>query len=207
MKIHASFLLTSLFLSVTFISAGQAGDPRSSSKSAAQYDATSTSANIADSRDIMYFSKLAVDKSTNADAKELANEIIADFTVILYSMEQLTVAGAGASGNKVENVNGTFSDAGSLNEGLSSARGFKFDTLWVGSLLKLEQSKLAGLTEQKQYVTDSRLKTAVTEAMSPIRKHINRLSSLQKALIRQDQQEKREAAKQQKLSQKSKKSK
>ncbi|MBL7697753.1 MAG: DUF4142 domain-containing protein [Chitinophagaceae bacterium] len=191
-------------MAASLSSVAQAGDPRSSSKSAAQYDAASTNSNIADSRDIMYFSRMGVERSSNADTKELAGEILTDFTEILYSMEELSVAGAGNAANKPESLKGTFEDAASLHDKLSSARGFNFDTLWTGSLLRMQQAKLAGLTEQKEYVTDSRLKTAITEAMSPIRRHIAKLNSLYKQLIRQDQQEKREAARQLKLKSKSK---
>lgn len=202
MKIVNHSFFTFFFVCCSLLSVGQTTDPRRSSKSAAQYDAASTNANIADSRDIMYFSRLAVERGKDADIKELANVMLADFTEILYSMEQLNVAGAGASGNNSENVKGTFDQADALSDALNSARGFNFDTLWVAGLLRMEQAKLAALTEQKEYVTDSRLKTAVTEAMSPIRRHITRLTSLQKQLIKQDQQEKREAARQLKLKQK-----
>jgi hypothetical protein len=66
-------------------------------------------------------------------------------------------------------------------------------------MLRLHQVNLAALTEQKANATNERLKAAVTEAMPVLKRYITRLNSLQKQLIKRDLQEKKEAAKQQKM--------
>jgi hypothetical protein len=66
-------------------------------------------------------------------------------------------------------------------------------------MLRLHQINLAALTEQKTNATNERLKSAVTEAIPVLKRYVTRLNTLQKQLIRRDLQEKKEAAKQQKM--------
>lgn len=195
MKTFVPLSITIFLNFYVMIVTAQTAPPRSS-KAEAQYDAACIASNIADSRDIMHFSRTAIDKSKNKDIVELAKAMQDDFTEILYGMEQLAVSGASASaGTPQETESGTFEQAGALDEALSSTREFKFDTTWTGGLLRLFQFKLDALTVQKEKVTNSRLKTAVNEAVPVLRRTIPRLSSLQKSMIRQDLQQKREAAK------------
>jgi len=168
-------------------------NPRTSSRSAAQYDAASVDENIADDRDAIYFSQLAIGRSTIADTRDVATEMLTDFTGLLYSMEQLAAAG----GKSVRESSATL-EAKNLNEMLTGSRGFSFDTAWIGGMLRMHQTNLNGLTEQKTNATNERLKAAVAEAIPVLKKYITRLNSLQKQLIRKDLQEKKEAAKQQK---------
>ena len=180
------------FTILTQITFAQA-NPRTSSKSAAQYDASSIDENIAGDRDAIYFSQLAIDRGTKAETKDAATDMLADFTGLLYSMEQLA-----AAGGKSVRESSAKQEAKNLNEILSTSRGFSFDTAWIGGMLRLHQINLAALTEQKANATNERLKAAVTEATPVLKKYITRLNSLQKQLIRKDLQQKKEAAKQQK---------
>lgn len=186
-----TFSCVLVLLSLMLSSFAQPGDPRNSSRSAAQYDASSISADIAYNRDIMYFSQMAVDRSKDAETKEIANEMLADFTELLYSVETLETSAGGKAA-----AAGVSDQAVELNEKLASVRGFAFDTLWIGGMLRMHQVKFIDLSEQKEKATDSRLKIAVTQAIPVVRRHITKLNSLQKQLIRQDLQEKKEAAKQ-----------
>lgn len=168
-------------------------NPRASARSAAQYDAASIDENIGHNRDVIYFSQMAIDHGTIAETKDLAKEMLEDFTGLLYSMEQLATAG----GKGEHTLNSKLADIKNLNEILSQARGFSFDTAWVGGLLRMQQLKLNGLNEQKNNATNERLKSAVTEAIPVLKRYITRLNTLQKQLIRRDLQEKKEAAREQ----------
>jgi len=184
------FVLIQLSLS-SLHSFSQAADPKSSSRSSAQYDAASISANIAYNRDIMYLSRMGSERGTKTETIEEADEMLTDFTELLYSFEQLETS----AGNKAKQA-GVSSQAVELNEALSSARGFSFDTLWMGGMLRMHQAKLIDLAAQKENSTDSRLKTSVTQAMPILKRHITKLNSLQKQMVRKNLQEKKEAAKQ-----------
>lgn len=179
------------FLILSQVSSAQ-NDPRSSSKSAAQYDASSIDENIAHDRDMMYFSQLAIDRGTIADTKDAARDMLADFTALLYSMEQL--ATAGGKGERAA-ANDAAQEAKNLNEQLAISRGFTFDTAWIGGILRMHQLNIDRLTVQKSNATNERLKAAVTEAIPVVKKYVTRLNSLQKQLVRRDLQEKKQAAK------------
>jgi uncharacterized protein (DUF305 family) len=194
MKTFISIIYT--LLAFTHITYAQP-NPKSSSRFAAQYDAASIDENISDNRDAIYFSQLAIERGTIAETKDLARDMLTDFTGLLYSMEQLATAGGGSSVSKGQ-ATGTLQEAKNLNAALSVSRGFNFDTAWIGGVLRLHQLNMSELTDQKANATNERLKAAVTEAIPVLKRYINRLATLQKQLIRRDQQEKREAARQQK---------
>ena len=175
MKAFIHFCLV-IMLSVSVLASFAQNDPRSSSKSAAQYDAASVNENIADDKDAMYFSQMAINRGSVSETIEIARDMLTDFTGLLYSMEQ----------------------ARSLNESLKSASGFSFDTAWLGGMARMHQVNLDGLVQQKEYATNERLKSAVTEAIPVLKKYITRLTSLQKKLIKQDLQEKKEAERREK---------
>lgn len=196
MKTFIHIIFAFVLLGSSLISFAQ-NNPRASSRSAAQYDAASIEEDIADHKDAIYFSQLAIDRGTIAETKDLARDMLADFTGLLYSMEQLATAGGG-SGNQSNTFNSTLQDARNLNDRLSAARGFSFDTAWLGGVVRIHQINLDELSSQKENATNERLKMAVAEAIPVVKRYITRLSSLQKQLIRRDLQEKREAARQQK---------
>jgi len=194
MKALIHFLLVLVLIGSSLISSAQS-NPRASSRSAAQYDAASIDENIADNRDVIYFSQMAIDRSSTAETKDIARDMLTDFTGLLYSMEQL--ATAGGSGNKGGAGNSTSQAARDLNAQLAVSRGFSFDTAWIGGVLRMQQVKMDELTEQKANATNERLKAAISEAMPVLKRYITRLNTLQKQMIRRDLQAKKEAAKQQ----------
>jgi hypothetical protein len=194
MKASIHLLLAIVLIGSSLVSSAQS-NPRTSSRSAAQYDVASIDENIADNRDVMYFSQMAIDRGSTAETKDIARDMLTDFTGLLYSMEQL--ATAGGSGNKGNGGNSTSQEARDLNEQLAFSRGFSFDTTWIGGLLRMHQVKMDELTEQKANATNERLKVAIAEAMPVLKRYITRLNTLQKQLIRRDLQAKKEAAKQQ----------
>ena len=200
MKAIILVISTSLFF--THILFSQT-NPKTSSKSAAQYDAASIDENIGDDKDIIYFSQLGIDRGTKAETKDIAREMLEDFTGLLYSMEQL--AAAGGKGVRESGLNSTMQEAKSLNDRLNTARGFSFDTTWIGGVIRLHQLNLEGLNEQKATATNDRLKTAVTEAIPVLKRYIQRLSTMQKQLIRKDIQEKKEAAREAAMQEKERK--
>ena len=192
MKTFISIILIILF----FIQLTSAqSNPKSSSRSAAQYDAASIDENISDNRDVIYFSQVAIERGTIAETKNLARYMLADFTGLLYSMEQLATAGGGSSVSKGQ-VTSAIQEAKNLNAVLSVSRGFSFDTAWIGGVLRLHQLNMNELNNQKTNATNERLKEAVAEAIPVLKRYITRLNTLQKQLIKRDLQEKKEAARQ-----------
>ena len=182
-----------LFLFSTSSNA-QSADPRRSSKTAAQYDAASINMNIADCGDFMFFAKMGADRGNTSETIELAQDVLADFTEILYSMEQLAAAGSHSSDRPPAEAKGSLPEAVALNDLLSSSHGFSFDTAWAGGMLRLHQTKYMDFADQKVKATNERLRTAVTEAMPILKRHMTKLNTYQKQLIKQDLMEKKEAA-------------
>jgi len=171
-------------------------DPQRSSKSAAQYDAACINENIADTRDLMYLARMGTERGSTSETIELANDLVTDLSELLYSMEQLAVAGAG-SNTKPGDGNGTLKDGEDLDKKLSVAHGFTFDTTWLGGIMRLQQTKLIALTGQKENATNTRLKAAITDAIPVYKRYITRMNTLQKQIVRIDTQEKKERAREQ----------
>jgi Domain of unknown function (DUF4142) len=197
-----SFLMKTLYLSLLFTVLSPAPLLYSttcaaqSSKSAAQYDAECIAGNISDVNDLLFLSQDARDRAGNARTKEVAEAMYNDYTTVLYSMEQLAVAGSGSSkGGGTNNTAGTFKQINQMHTQLSALRGLDYDTLWLADLVGLQQSKYDQLLQQKQNATNSQLKMAVTEAIPVFRRYISQLKSLQKSLTRMMLQEKKEAEK------------
>jgi predicted outer membrane protein len=139
---------------------------------------------------------MAIERSSKPQTIEVARDMLADFTGLLYSMEQLATAGGG-SGNSGNTANGALQEAKNLNQQLGIVRGLSFDTAWIGGMLRMHQINISQLVEQRANATNDRLKAAIGEAMPVLKRYITRLSTLQKQLIKRDLQEKKEAAKQQ----------
>lgn len=135
-----------------------------------------------------------MERAGNMRTEEIAQAMFNDYTTILYSMEQLAFAGSGSSNNNKEKTNGVFTEMAALHEKLSNSRGLDFYTIWVSSLLIMQQTKYDELLQQKENVTNSQLRMAVTEAIPVLRRYISQLKSLQKSLIKMILQEKKEAA-------------
>lgn len=186
-----------LFCLLSTINAtAQNTDPRRSSRTAAQYDAACVDTNMADMHDMIYFSQIAADRGSTSETIEIAQDLVTNLSEIYYSMEQLAVAGAGSAsgGKRSDGMIGSLKEAADFNDKLSSTHGFSFDTLWLGGLLRMHQEKLASFAVQNENATNERFKAALKDAMSVLRKQIPRINSLQKRLIKNDELEKKQAA-------------
>lgn len=162
-----------------------------SSRSAANYDSEFIASNIEDLQDILFFSRQAMDRASDSRTKEIAGQMVPDYTTVIYSMEQLASAGGGG-GNK-EKFQGSFKETAALNGKLAGSKGLNFDTLWVSNLLVMQQLKYDELSEAKGVITNSRLKMAITEALPVVRRYVSQLKSLQKTLVRMLIQQQKEA--------------
>lgn len=182
----------------------QAIDPKKSARALATYDEESTAANIASASNLIFFAQLAVERSKNADILELAKEMIPDLSEILFSMEQLEVS---AGNKKAGRVNEITQESKKLQDDLSQANGFKFDTTWTSGVLRLQQSFNTDLGAQKEQATNPRLKSAVTSAVPIIKRYTTRINTLQKQIVRVDVQQKKAAAKEEAAHQKAEKQK
>lgn len=189
LKILPVFILLSVLFTLTIHA--QVASERSS-KSAAKYDSEFITGNIEDLQDILFFSRQALDRASNTRTKEIAEQMIPDYTTVIYSMEQL--ASAGGNGSNKEKSEGSFKETAALNGKLGGLKGLDFDTLWVSNLLTMQQTKYDELSEAKDVVTNSRLKMAITDALPVVRRYVSQLKSLQKSLVRMLLQQQKEAA-------------
>lgn len=186
----------SMFTLVIVFSTGlnaQVIDPGKSAQAAAISDSRFIANSIRDSDDMMFLSRRGAERLTQQDAKEFAKQMVDDHSEMLYSMQHLQTAGGGPAdeGNTGDRPAVTF------NNQLGKVSGFNFDTTWISGMLTLSQVKYDQLTQAKETVTNPQLKAAITQAIPLIRKHVTKLKSLQKALIREEiQRKKEEAAKQ-----------
>ena len=187
MKMKTTTISTILLIIVSLTASAQ------SSKTNAQYDSKLIAGSIEDFHDILYFTQKAMDRASDTRTKEIAQEMLTDYTTTIYSFEQLASAGSG-SGNHAEKGEGIFKETSAFNSKLSLLSGFEYDTLWVSNLIIMQQAKYDEFTQAKEKATNSQLKAAVTEAIPVIRKHNSKLKSLQKSLVRMMIQEKKEAA-------------
>ena len=192
MKTYKLFSIAAVLLTLCSpeFSSAQANDPRASAKSSAQFDAQSISGNISNVSDVLYFTRMAIDRASERETMEIANEMVPDFTGVLFSMEQLATAGGKGQANNTQQSPQTQA----FYQKLSSSRGFDFDTSWVSGKVLMLQNKYDDLLYQKENATNGQLTTAVKEALPVFRKYNTRLNSLKKLIVKRDIQEKKEAA-------------
>ena len=194
MKTYKLISFASVLMLITLcfpdFSLGQANDQRASAKSSAQFDAQSISGNISYVSDVLYFTRMAVDRSRDRETTEIANEMVPDFTGVLFSMEQLATAGGKGQATNTQQS----PEIQVLYQKLSTSRGFDFDTSWVSGMMLMLQNKYNDLLYQKENATNGQLTTAVKEALPVFRKYNTRLNSLKKLIVKRDIQEKKEAA-------------
>jgi len=165
-------------------------DPQRSAQATARNEATYIASSIEDNEAFMFLSQKAKERSSDERVKELAEQMTEAHTSMLYSMGQLATSGTGASeksGPAPKNQ-----QAVSLNERLANRSGMDFDTMWVSNVLVMMQGKYDELVQQKETVTNPRLKMAVTEAIPLVRKNLSQLKSIQKYLTRLAAQKEKE---------------
>ena len=104
MKTYKLFSIAAVLLTLCSpeFSSAQANDPRASAKSSAQFDAQSISGNISNVSDVLYFTRMAIDRASERETMEIANEMVPDFTGVLFSMEQLATAGGKGQANNTQ---------------------------------------------------------------------------------------------------------
>jgi predicted outer membrane protein len=196
--IFVAYVLLGLIIFNTNSLSAQAIAPEKSAKAAAISDMHLIEKNIKDDQDIMFLSQKALERSKDERIKEVAQEMLTDFTAMLYPMEQLASAGTGSSNQNEEKAEGVHQQAAEVNAKLAGSSGEDFDTIWVFSLLNMQQAKYDELTLAKETVRNPQLKMAITDAIPVIRKHLSQMRSIQKSLIKMALQKKKEAAKKQK---------
>ncbi len=144
-------------------------------------------------RGAIFLSRKALERATDPKIKELAQQMLENYTGMLYSMEQLKTAGAGSPNRNNENKD-EHRQAAEINAKLSGVSGADFDTVWVSNLLTMNQAKYDELSQAKETVTNPQLKMAITEAVPLLRKHVSQLKSLQKYLVKVAAQKKKQEA-------------
>ena len=199
MKSRAAFvLLVMITFSATSVLA-QAVAPERSANAAAVSDVQFIARGIEYNKDLMFLSRKAIDRGTDAKIKELAPQMLEDHSAMLYSMQQLQTAGAGSASQSGSTEDKYRKEAAEISAKLSNVSGANFDSVWVANMLVVQQAKYDELTQAKETVTNPQLKMAITEAIPMMRKQVTQLKSLQKYLARVALQLRKEAAQQEKL--------
>jgi predicted outer membrane protein len=186
--------ICSLTLIISFNSPGyaQAISQEKSAKAAAMNDTRFIALNIEDNEGAMFLSRKAVERGSDERLKDLAQQMIADHTTILYEFEQLNVAGGGSASQNTS-TSESANNIAEMYAKLSRASGVAFDTLWVSSVLAMQQDKFVELTAAKEAVMNPQLKMVITRALPLVRKNVNQLKAVQKHLAKMVLQRKKEA--------------
>lgn len=184
------FALGSVMCCPSFLFA-QVNPQGRSAKEAAASDVQLIAANIEYNKGAMYLAQEAVKRGADARVKELANKMIEDHSGMLYAMEQLRAAGAGSNGNEVSSGNAV-NQVSTINNNLAALKSGSFDTAWVSNMLVMQQAKLDELTQARETVTNTQLKTAISESLPLLKKQVAELKSLQKYFTRLAIQERKE---------------
>jgi len=186
----AIFFVFCVSFSFNSFAQNQASPPARSAREAANSDAQFIASSIGYNEDVMYLARRAGERGTDPRLKELAQQMIADHTEMLYSMEQLQTAG----GVSPSSESADRKEATAINEEISKLSGEGFDSIWVARMLTLQQTKYDEFVAQKELATNSQLKMAVTQAIPKLRKQVSELKSVQRYLSKLAIQKKKEEA-------------
>jgi predicted outer membrane protein len=181
-------------MATTGLIRAQAIDQEKSANAAAVKDKKFITDNMRYDEDVVFLAQKGIERATDARVKELAEQVETDHSAMLYSMEQLLVAGTGESTQQPVKADKTPRMATPINLQLQTFSGGDFDSVWVANLLNLHQAKYDELVQVKETVMNTQLKMRITEAIPLVRKNLSQLKSVQKYLIKLATQRRKEAA-------------
>lgn len=156
--------------------------------------------NIGDNEGAMFLAREAMERGTDSRVKELAEQMLADHTAILYEFQQLQAAGAGARQGE-QSPQSTSKATTDAYAPISKCTRADFDSVWVANVMVMQQNKYDELTQIAETVANPQLKMAISRAVPPIRKQLAQLRSIQRYLVKMAVQRRKEAERERKSKQ------
>jgi putative membrane protein len=126
--------------------------------------------------------QLALQKSTSAEVKALAQKLINDHTQLLQQLQ-------GLQGNNTNNNTGHDSaynntmDSTGVNNMYNNISGITFDRQWIGDMISGHQKTLTDFRTELNSTNDANLKTLINNALPTIQDHLKQLQILRGKLM------------------------
>jgi len=118
--------------------------------------------------------QLAVQKSSSAEVKELAQRLITDHTQLLQQLQNLK----GSNTNNSNNTMNNGEDSTGINAMYNNISGITFDRQWVGDMIAGHQKTLSDFRTELNTTSDTNLKTLINNALPAIQEHLKQLQVL-----------------------------
>lgn len=132
-----------------------------------------TKAIRANQHEIM-MAQLAVQRSTSAEVKELAQRLITDHTQLLQELQNLKGSNANSNNNTMNNGE----DSTGINAMYNNISGITFDRQWVGDMIAGHQKTLSDFRTELNTTSDTNLKILINNALPAIQQHLKQLQVL-----------------------------
>ena len=117
--------------------------------------------------------QLAVQRSSSAEVKELAQRLITDHTQLLQQLQNLI--GSNTTNNNTMNSG---EDSTGINTMYNNISGITFDRQWVGDMISGHQKTFTYFRTELNTTSDTNLKTLINNALPAIQEHLRQLQVL-----------------------------
>jgi putative membrane protein len=120
--------------------------------------------------------QMALQKSSSAEVKELAQRLITDHTQLLQQLQNLHGTNSGNTNN-----NAAYShtmDSTGINNMYNNISGITFDRQWVGDMIAGHQKTLTDFRTELNTTNDAALKALINNALPTIQEHLKKLQVL-----------------------------
>jgi putative membrane protein len=118
--------------------------------------------------------QMALQKSSSAEVKELAQRLINDDTQLLQQFQNLR-------GTNIANNSATMNnapDSTGINNMYNNISGITFDRQWVGDMISGHQRTLSDFRTELNTTSDASLKALINNALPTIQAHLKQLQVL-----------------------------
>jgi putative membrane protein len=118
--------------------------------------------------------QMALQKSSSAEVKELAQRLINDHTQLLQQFQNLR-------GTNIANNSATMNnapDSTGINNMYNNISGITFDRQWVGDMISGHQRTLSDFRTELNTTSDASLKALINNALPTIQAHLKQLQVL-----------------------------
>jgi len=133
-----------------------------------------TKAIRANQHEIM-MAQLALQKSSSAEVKELAQRLITDHTQLLQQLQNLKGSNTNNDNSNAMNNN---EDSTGINTTYNNISGITFDRQWVGDMIAGHQKTLSDFRTELNTTSDTNLKNLISNALPAIQEHLKQLQVL-----------------------------
>src|SRR5690349_24276816 len=113
--------------------------------------------------------QIAVQKSSRAEVKQLAQRLITDHTQLLQQLQNLQ----GSSANNAMSNN--IADSTGVNTMYNNISGITFDRQWVGDMISGHQKTLTDFKTELTVTNNASLKALINNALPTIQDHLRQL--------------------------------